>query len=375
MRRFLPILFLAACRTGPDPLAETVAVPGTSIRLEMAFVPGGPRPFWISKREITWAEFDRFVEFPGEQTLDGVTRPSSGKSYLQLSGLPPDFMEADRPVTNVRYHSATVYCEWLSKRTGLIFRLPTEAEWELAARGTESGWTRETSGGGTHPGGASGANPLGIHDLAGNAWEYCLEPDRPPDFEPVLRGGAWNIPQGSRRTTAPVDWSEADPNRPFSLWWFRAGHSQGFRVVRVPEAAGAGEREAYARTIEISALRGRERVARVGTSAVTFVRVSGAVRNGGDRTLDELAIKVYSLDPEGQPHLEDVSANLTRRPTFNVCFPVLTTSAHAGGHARPLAPGERRTFEVDVPASFDPPEHVRADAFGAAVLHLRFAGR
>ncbi len=178
--------------------------------------------------------------------------------------------------------------------------------------------------------------------MLGNVWEYCLEPRNPPDFEPVLRGSAWDSPgaevRAGLRLAPPQEWSLDDPSRPFSVWWFRSGHSQGFRVVRVPEEAGVEERRAYARRIEIAGLTGRERRARVGTSMAHFNRVTGEVRNGGDRTIEELCLKVYSLDPRGKPHLEDVGLPQSRRATYNLCFPALVTSAHPGEHARPSAP-------------------------------------
>jgi hypothetical protein len=353
-----------------------VSVPGTKLRIEMSYVPGGARlrPFWIAKREVTWGDFDRFYEFPEEQKVDGVTRPSSGKSYLGLSGLPTEFMEAERPVTNLRFHAALAYCEWLSLKTGMIFRLPTEAEWELAcgAAPEDQGWTRENSGNQTHRGGLRPPNEFGLYDILGNVWEYCLEPDRPPDFGPVLRGGAWNTPAGLRRKTIPAEWEEADPNRPFSTWWFRGDFTQGFRVVRVPEDAGADERSAYAREIQIAGLKSEERVAKVGGSVVLFSRVTGELLNGGDRTLAEVLLKVYVLDPQGKPHFEDVTSNLTRRATFNVCAPVMASSAHAGVQARPLRPGERRPFAVDVFMTLDGDTDVQVDKFGASVLSLRF---
>ncbi len=383
----LLLVCLCGCTALPGPAAEIFAVPGTGIRMEMVRVPGGRfargedgevrvRPFWISTREVTWADFDYFFEFPGQEEEDGVTRPSSGKSYLMLSGLPPDFMEPGRPVTNLRFHSALAYCEWLSRRTGMIFRLPTEAEWEVACRagGEGEGWHRGNSGGRTHAAGEGRPDALGLRDMLGNAWEYCLEPQRPPDFEPVLRGGAWNSPpsdlKASSRKTALPEWSEADPNRPFSVWWFRDGYSQGFRVVRVPEASGPEERAACARKIEISGLAGRERVAKVAGSAMHFSRVTGTVRNGGDRPLEELALKVFYLDPQGRPHLEDTTSTQTRRATFNVCFPVLANSAHPGPHAAPLRPGESRAFAVDLPLSFDSEDRVDATRFGASVLYV-----
>jgi sulfatase modifying factor 1 len=382
------LVALVGCGT-PALREERLVIPGTRIAFEMVYVPGGRcrigsrevdvRPYWISKREVTWAEFDRFYEYPEEQRLDGVTRPSSGKSYLGLSGLPAEFMEADRPVTALRYHSTLAYCEWLSRRTGMIFRLPTEVEWEFAcgpASGADQAWHRENSGGRTHPGGQRKANDLGLYDLLGNVWEYCLEPDRPPDFGPVLRGGAWNSPAaelGARsRRTIPAAWEEADPNRPFSTWWFRGDFTQGFRVVRVAESAGPELRQDYAKKVEISGLKGEERTAKIGTSVALFTRVTGRVCNGGDRPLDELLLKVYVLAPGGEPHFEDVTSNLTRRATFNVCAPVLPNSAHPGVHTRPLEPGESRTFAVDLPMSLDGDADVDLGKFGAAVLHLKF---
>lgn len=354
-----------------------MAVPGTSIRIEMVYVAaGGLRPFWISKREVTWGEFNRFYESRDEQKSDGITRPSVGREYVAASGLPTEFMEAEKPVTNLQYHSAAGYCEWLSRKTGLIFRLPTESEWELACgeSSPEQAWFLKSSDERTHAPGEKRPNALGLYDMLGNVWEYCLESDHPPEFQPVLRGGAWNTPPTARRTIAPAEWYEADPSRPFSVWWFRADHSQGMRVVRVPESASTDDREAYGRKIEIASLRSLgERRIRIGTSTQLFERVSGEVRNAGDRALDELALKVYGLDPKGMPHLIDVSSNQARRATSNVAYPVLRNSAHPGTHASPLQPGERRAFTVDLPMTYDGPETVQPGRFGASVLHLRFS--
>jgi hypothetical protein len=236
-------------------------------------------------------------------------------------------MQDHLPVTNLRYHSAISYCEWLSRRTGMIFRLPT---------------VLESLAGPAEPG----------------LWEYCLEPDQPPDFGPVLRG--------PDRRTPPPEWDEADPNRPVSTWWFRTGHSQGFRVVRV------SGRSSDAPKIRIENLRGVERTARSGRSISLYSRVTGEVINEGDRAIEELLLKVYNLDPKGKPHFEDVTTNLTRRATFNICAPALRNSAHPGAHAAPLRPGERRAFAVDVPLSMDADADVDLEKFGASVIHVRF---
>ncbi len=390
----LALLLLTACTGVPEPREETVAVPGTEIRIEMVLVPGGRlrmgdrvvevRPFWISKREATWGEFNPFYDSPEEERVDGVTRPSRGKDFLGLSGIPPDFLGEDRPVTNLKIHSALAYAEWISWKTGQAFRLPTEAEWEFACRAGSAepeplgdhAWFEGNSEGKTHRGGGKRPNAFGLHDMLGNVWEYCLEPARPPEFGPVLRGGAWNTPaadlRADRRKTVPGEWLELDPSRPFSVWWFRGDFTQGFRLVRVAGAAGREEREAGARKIEIRGLEGREQTVREGGSVSSYHRVRGEVRNGGDRAIDELGIKVYCLAPGGKPHLKDVMDFWAGRATWGVVYPVLPNSAHPGDHARPLRPGETRAFVVDIPATFDDEEAALPGRFGGSVLSLRF---
>lgn len=363
MKRAALFLALAGCASvEPAPRRETVVIPGTSVAFDLVRV----QDFWMGAREVTWAEFNLFYEFAGDQDLDGVTRPSRGKDYLALSGLPNEFMQPERPLTSVRYHSAIAYCEWLSRRTGDVYRLPTGTEWALAREPEVQnvGWTRESGAERTHVGGEKPANALGVHDMTGNVWEYVLEPLAQSVFEPVLRGGAWNTSYVDG-ATAPADWSLADPNRPFSTWWFRTGYSQGFRVVRVGVASDRAEREAYASMIRFGPLTGKEH------EKVLFTRVTGTVTNAGDRSLRELILKVSYLDPKGKPHLEDRANTLTKRATFNLAFPVLVGSSTDGPHARPLQPGETRGFSADLPISLDPPEEVDLDRFGASVWSLR----
>ena len=376
MKRVMLVLLAGCASVEEGPSSETVTILGTSVHFEMVRIEGRGRvpTFWMGAREVTWEEFNRFYEFPQEQALDGITRPSSGKDYLALSGLPNDFMLPERPVTNVRYHAAISYCEWLSRKTGALYRLPTETEWLLAlgVPPTDAAWTAANSGGRTHVGGEKPSTAAGVYDLQGNVWEYALESARPPDFEPLILGGAWNTPP-TDRASLPADWSEADPNRPFSTWWFRADHSQGFRIVRVGAASEKSEREAAAKRIEIAGLSGVERTAKVGASVSIYSRVTGKIRNAGDRALAEVVLKVYCLDKAGKPHFEDVTSNLTRRATFNLAIPVLVSSAHPGPHARPLAPGETREFSADLPASFDADDSVDLDHYGASVWSLRFS--
>ena len=132
-------------------------------------------------------------------------------------GRVPDEL-AGHPVVNVTWHDAMAYAAWLSEKTGRPYRLPTEAEWEKAARGDDgrlwpwgNDWDPERAN--CRPAGPGattlvgqysprGDSPCGAADMAGNVWEWCLTKWRstyatPPDDDPaedaprVLRGGSW----------------------------------------------------------------------------------------------------------------------------------------------------------------------------------------
>jgi len=117
------------------------------------------------------------------------------------------------------------YCKWLSQKTGRQYRLPTEAEWEYAARGGQPGikddfkyagsndigavaWYASNSGSKTHPVGEKAKNQLGLYDMSGNVHEWCSDwyasdyYHKSPAKDPkgpgsgssrVCRGGSWNI--------------------------------------------------------------------------------------------------------------------------------------------------------------------------------------
>ncbi len=135
---------------------------------------------------------------------------------------PSSFSGCDNcPVDNVSWNEVQDFIRKLNQQTGKNYRLPTEAEWEYAARGgnkskgykysgsTDIGsvaWYSSNSGGKTHPVGQKQANELGIYDLTGNVWEWCE--DRYGNYSSssqtnpkgpstgsyrVLRGGSWNF--------------------------------------------------------------------------------------------------------------------------------------------------------------------------------------
>ena len=141
--------------------------------------------------------------------------------YEAVMGNNPSGWKApDRPVEDVSWDDIQLFCKELSILTGYVFSLPTEAEWEYAARGGHmataskySGsmnvdvvaWHSGNSGGQTHPVGSRQPNELGIYDMSGNVWEWCQDwygkysgnrqtnPKGPTEgTQRVLRGGAWD---------------------------------------------------------------------------------------------------------------------------------------------------------------------------------------
>ncbi len=120
---------------------------------------------------------------------------------------PSCFVGGERPVECVSWDDAQLFIMRLNRLTGRRYRLPTEAEWEYAARaggGAPTAWTAETSGAETHAVGALPPDGLGLYDMTGNVHEWCADPydslaySRPggvpvPDGEASMafRGGSW----------------------------------------------------------------------------------------------------------------------------------------------------------------------------------------
>ena len=132
---------------------------------------------------------------------------------------PSSFVHPQHPVENVSWNDCQTFLKKLNKLTGEDFRLPTEAEWEYAARGGKESlgykyagsnriddvaWYKENSSGTTHPVKEKKANELGIYDMSGNVWEWCqdwydtyssssqINPKGPTEASNhVLRGGSW----------------------------------------------------------------------------------------------------------------------------------------------------------------------------------------
>ncbi len=156
------------------------------------------KPFWMSKYEFKTGQFRRFVESTGYKT-DAETNGKGGFKMVagKLTRQPDvswDMLNSTKgdngPVVNVSYNDAVACCTWLSKQdSGMVFSLPTEAQWEYACRaGTNTPWygceTAEeldqyawfkTNSKWINPGGRLKPNAFGLHDMHGNVWEWCLD--------------------------------------------------------------------------------------------------------------------------------------------------------------------------------------------------------
>jgi formylglycine-generating enzyme required for sulfatase activity len=182
--------------------------------------------FWIDQTEVTNAQFVQFLNEHGNRDVQGAKMIVLDQGYAQISNVGDQFVtkEAalDRPVVMVTWHGAATYCAWAGGR------LPTEAEWEYAARGPEGNlypWgttspTCDLANYGTCTGvpvqvgsRPAGASWCGALDMAGNVWEWVSDwfgpysglpqdnPTGPASGDvPVLRGGGWHAPPWEIRT-------------------------------------------------------------------------------------------------------------------------------------------------------------------------------
>ena len=156
------------------------------------------KPFAIGRREVTFAEWDRCVAAGG----CGYSPPDQG------------WGRGDRPAINLGWDDANQYIAWLSKQTGKTYRLPSEAEWEYAARAgttTPFWWGKEAGKGhaqcadcgdktpGTAPAGSFRPNGFGLYDTAGNAAEWVEDCWNPSFAGAPTDGAAWTTGDCSLR--------------------------------------------------------------------------------------------------------------------------------------------------------------------------------
>lgn len=159
--------------------------------------------FYMGKYEVTVAEFEQFVKASNYKTaaesdtlqmvlLNGKTEARKGMNwrYNEIGEKIADADKAKMPVTRISYVDAVAYCDWLSKQSGKTFRMPTEAEWEFAAKGGKGSPNYEYACGSSpdacvvfrnnskdriQPVGSRQPGSLGIYDLNGNVFEWCSD--------------------------------------------------------------------------------------------------------------------------------------------------------------------------------------------------------
>jgi formylglycine-generating enzyme len=296
----------------------TEKIPGTAVTISMKAIPGGTfkmgstesesfhqadespvrkvtiSPFYLSEIEITWEQYWSFFE---NTMSEGRIPPSviyannSNPEVDAVSGPTPPYGHPDqgwgvenRPAITMTPYAAEIFCLWLSKKTDKKYRLPTEAEWEYAARGgtetpyffkgdpgkfSEKGfWRRffdastdtisyyviykKNSKNRTQTPESVKANPFGLKNILGNVMEYCADkysadaysktaiqvnnPIEKKGDEYVIRGGnyasdAAELRCAARDHTQQEAWLKTDPQQPKSLWWYSDFRGIGFRVV------------------------------------------------------------------------------------------------------------------------------------------------
>ncbi len=282
-------------------------IEGTALSYEMKPIPGGSffmgsktgnsdeqpihkvaiEPFWMSKTEITWDLFELFLykDYEVSQStklispaIDAVTRPT--KPYLDMTF---GMGKQNYPALAMTQYNAIQFCKWLYTRTGIFYRLPTEAEWEYACRAGGMGdfyfgddkkslkdyaWFIENSDKKTHPVGEKKPNAWGLHDMHGNVAEWTYDqyipnfyaaggttevknPVANPDklYPLVVRGGAYDdeakdLRSSARKVSDPA-WKQIDPQIPKSNWWFPEAPFIGIRLVRPLIAPKNEDIEAY----------------------------------------------------------------------------------------------------------------------------------
>ena len=254
-------------------------------------------PFFMAEVEVTW---DQYWAFYGNTMSEGRTPPetvyanNSNPNVDAISGPTPPFGfpdqgwgGGDRPAITMTHYAAETFCQWLSKKTGKTYRLPTEAEWEYAARGgtetpyfftgnpkdfSDQGFWRKffdaktdsigsyviyskNSNNKTQEPDLVKANPFGLKNMLGNVMEYCADKYDPEAYaksgssatdplvtegtEWVVRGGnytsdAADLRCASRDYTKHEAWLKTDPQQPKSIWWYSDIRGIGFRVVCEP---------------------------------------------------------------------------------------------------------------------------------------------
>lgn len=230
---------------------KEIKIPDSLASFKIAKIPAGKitigdkttevKSIWVCTTEVTWDVYDIYayrLDLTPEQVatgFDAKSRPS--KPY----GAPDrGYGHAGYAALGPAINACQKYCDWLNKKTGMKFRMPTEAEWEYAARAgatTEPSpigdyaWYWDNSDGQTQPVGKKKPNAWGLYDVLGNTQEWVIG----ADGKPTTCGGSFTdkADKITFNARAPYDpmWQDADAHVPKSIWWLSDGDFVGFRVV------------------------------------------------------------------------------------------------------------------------------------------------
>ena len=294
------------------PANETRTIPGTNVEFEMAHIPGGSflmgsdeselgrRPdegprhevevgaFWMGVHEVTFDEYHIFRE----KELDKATPTKPDWNADAIARPSPPYEDPTfgmgkfgYPAVSMTQFAALQYCKWLSEKTGVFYRLPSEAEWEYACKaGTETAyyfggtadslnahsWSYENSMEKYHEVGTKKSNPWGLYDMLGNVSEWTLDQYSADAYETIstemagtlnpwikptrlhprtVRGGSWDDRAALQRCSCRIEssrkWKERDPQIPKSFWWNTDSPFVGFRIISPVNQPSPEEQAAF----------------------------------------------------------------------------------------------------------------------------------
>ena len=288
----------------------TQDLPGVDVKFDMVSIPAGQykmgspatekgreadegplhevkvNAFWMSTCEIPWDIYELFISSASDATarsvateeVDAITRPTP--PYLDMTF---GMGKQGHPAVGMTQYNAIQFCKWLYLRTGVFYRLPTEAEWEYACRAgsqevysfgndakqlDEYAWYASNSNGKTQTIGSKKPNAWGLYDMHGNVAEWTIDQylsdsyqkfkkklaDNPVEkatklYPHAVRGGSFQddpakLRSAKREFSAPA-WKRNDPQIPKSNWWFQEAPFIGLRIVRPGVAPSKSEIDLY----------------------------------------------------------------------------------------------------------------------------------